>query len=526
MMNGLHASSKIEIWREHFAENTIEGEGRDMDYKIKGYEPAAVFRYFEEVSAIPRGSGNEKAISDYLAAFAKEHGLEYEVDEIYNVVIRKTGSSGSESLEPVMLQGHTDMVCEKNHDVAHDFETEGIDIIQEGGFVRANGTTLGADNGIAVAYMLAILADDTLAHPPLECVFTVQEETGLTGAARLDKTKLRAKTMINLDSEEEDVATVSCAGGLRAELSCPVSEEACGTAALHIAVRGLLGGHSGAEIHLQRGNANKIMARILCLLSKEVPYQLISLHGGNKDNAIPRECDARIALENETALARAKEWLSPKVEQLREEFCPTEADFDINIISVEAPAAAVTKEQTKKIVNMLFLAPDGVQKKDMLHEGFVVSSLNLGVVRLEDGMLRAVFAPRSSVQPLQEEIKEQLALLGETFGCTIRYRAEYPGWQYAAYSKIREVFCAMYRKLFHGELKVEAIHAGLECGLFAGAMEGLDAIAVGPTLRGCHTPDETMDLQSCVNVWNLLLAVLEELTKPNRRIIYTIVENE
>lgn len=498
-----------------------------MEYKIKGYEPAAVFRYFEEISAIPRGSGNEKGISEYLTAFAKEHNLAYEVDAVYNVVIWKAGSVGCETLEPIMLQGHMDMVCEKNRDVEHNFETEGIDIVQEGGFVRANGTTLGADNGIAVAYMLAILADSHLVHPPLECVFTVQEETGLTGAAQLDKTKLRARTMINLDSEEEGIATVSCAGGLRAELSCPVVEEVCGnTATLHLAVRGLLGGHSGAEIHLQRGNANKIMARLLYLLSKEVPFQLVSLHGGNKDNAIPRECDAKIVLEDETTMARAKKWLAEKIQQLREEFCPNEAEFDVSVIQGNsASQTAVSREQTQNIVRLLFMAPDGVQKKDMLHDGFVVSSLNLGVLRLEHGTFRAVFAPRSSVQSLQEEIKEQLQLLGETFGCDIQFRAEYPGWQYAQYSKIRDVFCAMYRKLFHGELKVEAIHAGLECGLFAGAIEGLDAIAVGPTLRGCHTPDEVMDLQSCANVWKLLLAVLEELTKPDRRVIYTIVEN-
>lgn len=496
-----------------------------MEYQLNGCEPKAVLRYFEEISAIPRGSGNEKKISEYLSDFAAAHGLSCEVDAIYNVVIRKAGNCGGETAEPVMLQGHTDMVCEKNHAVRHDFETEGIRLVREGDFVRADGTTLGADNGIAVAYMLAILADDTLVHPPLECVFTVQEETGLTGAAYLDKTKLRARTMINLDSEEEGVATVSCAGGLRAEWTCPITKETAEGCGLHIAVRGLQGGHSGTDIHLQRGNANKMMARILCGLSEQVPFRLSSLHGGNRDNAIARECDAEIVTEREADSVRAQTWLAEKTAQLQEEFCPTEPKFGVQVRQTEQITSAISTEQTARLVRLLYLAPDGVQKKDMRHDGFVVSSVNLGVVRLEDSRFRAVLAPRSSVKALQEETKRQLHVLGETFGCSTIYKAEYPGWQYASQSPIRDVFCKVYRKLFSEELKVESIHAGLECGLFVDAMEGLDAIAVGPTLYGCHTPEERMDLRSCANVWHLLLAVLEELTKLNRRVTYTIAEN-
>ncbi len=498
-----------------------------MEYKIKGYEPQAVFRYFEEISAIPRGSGNESGISAYLVDFAKRHQLEFDVDAVYNVVIKKDGSAGCQELEPVMLQGHTDMVCEKNQEVQQDFERDGIELIQEDGYVHANGTTLGADNGIAVAYMLAILADTTLVHPPLECVFTVQEETGLTGAALLDKSKLRAKTMINLDSEEEGIATVSCAGGLRAELSCPVAEEPCGDASFQIAVRGLLGGHSGTDIHLQRGNANKIMGRLLYFLYQEVPFQLVRLQGGNKDNAIARECDAQIVLQDAAKREQAKQWLDEKVQHLREEFCPSEPAFQVIVTEkVQAPTAAVARESTQNLLRLLYLAPDGVLKKDMQHDEFVVSSVNLGVVRISGNQFQAVFAPRSSVQALLEETKQQIQLLGQLFGGSVSFRGEYPGWEYAQYSKIRDVFCSMYRKLFHGELKLEAIHAGLECGLFAGTIEGLDAIAVGPTLRGCHTPDEVMDLQSCKNVWDLLLEVLEELTKPNRRVRYTIVKTK
>ena len=498
-----------------------------MEYKINGYEPQAVFHYFEEISAIPRGSGNEKEISMYLVDFAIRHQLAYSVDEIYNVVIKKDGSNGCESLEPVMLQGHTDMVCEKNQEVQHDFEKDGIDLIQEGNYVRANGTTLGADNGIAVAYMLAILADRSLVHPPLECVFTVQEETGLLGAARLDKSKLCAKTMINLDSEEEGIATVSCAGGLRAELSCPVAEESCGDASLQIAVRGLLGGHSGTDIPLQRGNANKIMGRILYSLFQEIPFQLVRLQGGNKDNAIARECDAQIVLQNVAKSVQAKQWLNEKIQQMQEEFCPSEPAFQVIVTEVaQAPAAAVARESTQNLLRLLYLAPDGVLKKDMKHDGFVVSSINLGVVRLSGNQFQAIFAPRSSVQALLLETKQQIQLLAQMFGGSVSFHGEYPGWEYAQYSKIRDVFCTMYRKRFHGELKLEAIHAGLECGLFVGTMEGLDAIAIGPTLRGCHTPDETMDLQSCKNVWDLLLEVLEELTKPNRRVRYTIVNTK
>ena len=276
-----------------------------MDYKITGYEPAQLFHFFEEVSAIPRGSGNEKGISDFLVAFAKERGLDVYQDEVYNVIIRKPASAGAENAPTVMLQGHIDMVCDKLGSVEHDFTTDGIDLVVKDGVLTANGTTLGADNGIAVALMLTVLNDDSIAHPALECVFTTDEETGLVGAETLDKSQISARTMINLDSEEEGVATVSCAGGVVVTYTCPIVREHKTGSTLTLDISGLLGGHSGSDIHLERGNGNLIMARIIDRLMVAGEPAIVSFNGGTKDNAINRECKAVLVYADHAAAEAA-----------------------------------------------------------------------------------------------------------------------------------------------------------------------------------------------------------------------------
>ena len=278
-----------------------------MDYKITGYEPAQLFHFFEEVSAIPRGSGNEKGISDFLVAFAKERGLDVYQDEVYNVIIRKPASAGAENAPTVMLQGHIDMVCDKLGSVEHDFTTDGIDLVVKDGVLTANGTTLGADNGIAVALMLTVLNDDSIVHPALECVFTTDEETGLVGAETLDKSQISARTMINLDSEEEGVATVSCAGGVVVTYTCPIAREHKTGSALTLDISGLLGGHSGSDINLERGNGNLIMARIIDRLMVAGEPAIVSFNGGTKDNAINRECKAVLVYADHAAAEAAAE---------------------------------------------------------------------------------------------------------------------------------------------------------------------------------------------------------------------------
>lgn len=485
-----------------------------MTYHIQGYHPESLFQYFEEISAIPRSSGKEQAISNYLIQFAKFHQLDYDTDDLHNVVIKKPASEGFEHLPTVMLQGHQDMVCEKNADVTHNFDTDPIELIVKDGWVSANGTTLGADNGAAVAMMLALLSDNTLIHPPLECVFTVQEEIGLLGAQALDPGILSATTMINLDSEEEGIATVSCAGGMRVLFTRKVEWEPAQGHALQIMVKGLLGGHSGADIHLERANANKLMGRILYHLMQNTPFKILSIQGGSKENAIPRECTASILFADQEEKNRASAFLNTFCKELLNEFLAQEPDAAVVQTPLDAfPQQAFDQKTTEALIQMIYLAPNGAQTRNLQQGGFIISSLNMGVIQTSSELVTVAFSPRSSVDSLQQEMKSTLQLFAELFDFSIEISGEYPGWSYAEQSPIRKIFCESYRKLFGQELKIEAIHAGLECGLFCGKIPNLDAIAIGPTMKGCHTPDETMELASCERTWKLLTEVLSALTK-------------
>lgn len=485
-----------------------------MEYKITGYKPEKLFHFFEEISAIPRGSGNEKGISDYLVKFAHDRGLWVYQDDAYNVIIKKGGSKGAENRPAVMLQGHIDMVCEKVAGVEHDFEKEGLDLVVEDGVLTANGTTLGADNGVAVALMLMVLDDEDIVHPPVECVFTTEEEVGLNGARALDKSQISARTMINMDSEEEGMATISCAGGLRIECTRPVVREKAEGTLLTIEISGLKGGHSGTDIDKERQNAIRVMARMLYQLMKNTDGKLVAFSGGNKDNAIPRECMASLIYADALQAQKADELACSLAETMADEITPYEEKFTCEISSEEGRIAdAISAEDAKAFITAMYLAPNGVQSRNIKLDGFVVVSTNMGVVRAEDDRLVIVFSPRSSVASLQEEMKARLGLLAETFGFTATYSGEYPGWSYKEESPIREVFLESYRELFGEELKTEALHAGLECGLFSDAVPGLDAIAVGPTLNNVHTPEENLPLDSFERFYELLKDVLRRLTE-------------
>lgn len=485
-----------------------------MEYKITGYKPEKLFHFFEEISAIPRGSGNEKGISDYLVKFANDRGLWVYQDEAHNVIIKKCGSKGAEDRPAVMLQGHLDMVCEKVAGVEHDFEKDGIDLVVKDGILKANGTTLGSDNGVAVALMMMVLDDEDLVHPPVECVFTTEEEVGLNGARALDKSQISARTMINMDSEEEGIATISCAGGLRIECAREIKREKAEGTLLTIDISGLKGGHSGTDIDKERQNAIRLMARVLYQVMKETDGKLVSFAGGNKDNAIPRECMASLIYADADQAKKAEEIACDLAETLAEEITPYEEAFACEITSEEnREADAVSVEDAKAFITAMYLAPNGVQSRNMKLDGFVVVSTNMGVARAEEDRLVIVFSPRSSVASLQEEIKARLGLLADTFGFKAEYAGEYPGWSYREKSPVREVFCESYRELFGEELKTEALHAGLECGLFSDAIPGLDAIAVGPTLYNVHTPEEHLPLDSFERFYVLLKDVLKRLAE-------------
>lgn len=483
-----------------------------MTYKITGYQPERLFHFFEDISAIPRGSSNEKAISDYLVAFAKERGLWYHQDALHNVIIKKPASAGAEDNPAVMLQGHLDMVCEKLAGVDHDFEKDGIDLIVKDGVLTANGTTLGGDNGAAVALMLAVLDDDTLAHPALECVFTTQEETGLTGAAGLDKSLISARTMINLDSEEEGIATVSCAGGMRFTMTRPITRHTASGKLLTIDVSGLLGGHSGTDINKERQNGIILLARLINRVLRETGAQLASFAGGSKDNAIPREVCA-VLVCSDADIEKAQSIAEAMAADFAAELVPFEPDFKCTISVKDGAAEVLSEADAKAFISAICLAPNGVRRRNLKQDGFVVTSLNLGVARMDDTTASLVFAPRSSVASLQNYTTDCLYLLAETFGFDCDIAGAYPGWSFAEESPIRDTFIASYRELFDADLKIEAIHAGLECGLFSDALPGLDAIAVGPTIRGCHTPDEYLPLDSFERFYSLLTDVLSRLAK-------------
>ncbi len=483
-----------------------------MTYKITGYQPERLFHFFEDISAIPRGSSNEKAVSDYLVAFAKERGLWYHQDALHNVIIKKPASAGAEDKPAVMLQGHLDMVCEKLAGVDHDFEKDGIDLIVKDGVLTANGTTLGGDNGAAVALMLAVLDDDTLAHPALECVFTTQEETGLTGAANLDKSLISARTMINLDSEEEGIATVSCAGGMRFTMTRPITRHTASGKLLTIDVSGLLGGHSGTDINKERQNGIILLARLINRVLHETGAQLASFAGGSKDNAIPREVSA-VLVCSDADIEKALSIAEAMAADFAAELVPFEPDFKCTISAQDGAAEVLSEADAKAFISAICLAPNGVRRRNLKQDGFVVTSLNLGVARMDDTTASLVFAPRSSVASLQNYTTDCLYLLAETFGFDCDIAGAYPGWSFAEESPIRDTFIASYRELFDADLKIEAIHAGLECGLFSDALPGLDAIAVGPTIRGCHTPDEYLPLDSFERFYSLLTDVLSRLAK-------------
>ena len=483
-----------------------------MEYKITGYKPEKLFHFFEDVCAIPRGSGNEKGISDFLVKFAKDRGLWVYQDDSYNVIIKKEASKGAEDKAPVMLQGHIDMVCDKRAGVDHDFEKEGIELVVKDGVLSANGTTLGADNGVAVALMMMVLDDEDIKHPPVECVFTTEEEVGLNGAQALDKSQITARTMINMDSEDEGVATISCAGGLRVQLTRPVERTAAEGTLVQIRIEGLLGGHSGTDIDKERQNANILMARMVGHLMKNTDGKLVTFAGGTKDNAITRECGASLIYAEKAEAEKAEKLACKLAETFLEEISSSEPDFGCEISLEEGQSVSALKdEDARAFVSAIRLAPNGVYRRNIRMDGFVVVSSNMGVVRADEKELVIVVSPRSSVASLQEDTKERFALLADTFGFSIDYSGEYPGWDFKEDSRIREVFQESYRELFGAELKIEALHAGLECGLFSEALPGLDAIAVGPTLYNVHTPDENVPLDSFERFYKLLKDVLARL---------------
>ena len=469
-------------------------------------EPKNVFRFFEEMSAIPHGSHNTKAVSDWCVAFARERGLEHYQDATNNVIIIKEASAGYASAEPVIIQGHLDMVCEKAADCAKDMAKEGLDLAVDGDWVYAKGTTLGADDGIAVAMALAALDDDSLPHPRLEVILTTEEEVGMDGAAALDVAPIRGRKLINIDSEEEGIFTVSCAGGARASCILPVSRAAYdGGTVLSVTIGGLAGGHSGVEIHKQRGNADMLLGRVLRGVSAATEMRVICAGGGLKDNAIPAESGALLAVKNGEAAVAA---VAAVEAVIRRELQTADPGVFVRVQTAESAQMPMDEASTERVVCMLTCAPCGVQTMSLDIPGLVQTSLNLGVLETAEEHLRASFSIRSSVASEKEMMKDRLACLVKMLGGSISFAGEYPAWEYRKDSPLRELMVEIYKEQYGAEPKVEAIHAGLECGLLSAKLPGLDCVSIGPELRDIHTPRERMSVASVQRVWAFVLEVL------------------
>ncbi|MBQ8238394.1 MAG: aminoacyl-histidine dipeptidase [Oscillospiraceae bacterium] len=478
------------------------------ELKLAGLQPASVFRYFEEICAIPHGSRNTKAISDYLVKYAVEHGLRYIQDEANNVIIFCDGTCGYEDHAPVIIQGHMDMVCEKDADCPIDMNTQGLDVTHDGAYVFAKGTTLGGDDGIAIAYALALMEDKTIAHPPLEVIITVDEEIGMLGAAAIDLKDLKGRTLINIDSEEEGVFTVSCAGGATATISMAGERRAVYGPCIRLSVDGLQGGHSGVEIHKNRANANKIMGEFMSRVQALMPLCLTSLAGGSKDNAITRSCTANMVAMG-INLERINTIAAELQAEIREKYDEPEAvvqAFDVDALG----GNALTTEATAKVISLLCAVPNGVQAMSADIPGLVQTSLNLGIAKLGDA-LHLTFSVRSSVNQEKEDLLNKLKEIAAFHDATYTQMGEYPAWEYRADSNLRDVMVKTYTHMFGKAPEVVAIHAGLECGLLGEKLPGLDCVSIGPEMHDIHTSREKLGIASVERTWNFLLAVLKAL---------------
>ncbi len=478
---------------------------------LNNLEPKSVFHFFEELTKIPHGSRNEKEISDFLVSFAKERDLDVYQDEVLNVIIKKPGTKGYENAPTVIIQGHMDMVCEKLKDIDHDFEKDPLKLRIKDDYIYATGTTLGGDDGIAIAYGLAILDSKDIDHPPIEFVATSNEEDGMDGAFALDTKNLKGKMLINIDGEEDGVFIVSCAGGITATTKVKIELEKCEKESIKIKVVGLNGGHSGMEIVKERGNANKLMGRFLYILSKYIDFNIAHIEGGGtKENAIPRECSTVITLDGDK-IEEVKEILSKVQNNLKAEYSVQDPSVEIKIESLNKVDKHLSKKNTQSIIRFLTSVPDGIQTMSQNIKGLVESSLNVAIINTKEDEIEIISSIRSSVYSRKFEIADKIEALAEAVGAIVERESEYPGWEYDKDSKIRDVSVLAYKNLFDEEPIITAIHAGLECGLFKKTMKDTDMISFGPDIIDVHTANEHLKISSVEKYWRLLKEILKNI---------------
>jgi dipeptidase D len=478
--------------------------------ELSELKPESVFYYFSEICKVPRPSKKEEKIISYLENFAAEQKLEIKKDEVGNILIKKPATPGKENLKTVVLQSHVDMVCEKNNDVEHDFLTDPIETIIDGEWLKAKGTTLGADNGIGVATELAILAANDIEHGPIECLFTIDEETGLTGAFALKEGFMSGDILLNLDSEDEGELFIGCAGGIDSvgefhyrEVPVPT-----GYFFFRVDVKGLKGGHSGGDIHLGRGNANKILNRFLSQTAKKYDMYICEVNGGNLRNAIPREAYAICAVPHD-AKEPVRVDLNIFIADIENEFAVSEPDLKLTLQSETPRKTAIDQDTSSRLLKTLYAVPHGVYAMSQDIPGLVETSTNLASIKMIDSKkIKIETSQRSSILSARNDMANTVRAAFELGGARVSFGEGYPGWKPNPHSEILEIAVASYKRLFGVDAKVKAIHAGLECGLFLDKYPGLDMISFGPTLTGVHSPDERMHIPSVERFWNHLLDVL------------------
>ncbi len=467
-----------------------------------------LMKYFERLSAIPRASYNEGKIADFLCEFAVQHGLEYYRDEFNNVLISKSATKGCENMPALLLQGHTDMVCEKNHGVEHDFSRDGLRLYEKNGWICADGTTLGADDGVAVATMLYVLDGGTDRHGALQCLFTASEEVGLDGAKKFDYSKIYARRMINMDSADESMIIASCAGGQRSSLTFePSPEEVIADNIVKISIKGLFGGHSGEDIDKGRANANKLMGRVLgSIVDKDT--RLVSIHGGTKDNAIPRECEALVTSKNVTALSAQIKSIE---RSLSDGMCRDDKDFCIlcEVISQGTRINVIDSTTADKAITVMLTAANGIYEMNNSIKGLVEWSRNLGIVNADEKGIELVFSSRSSFSSRIDASACELDAYARTLGGKIRHYNRYPSWKFSEHSALQSEYKTAYCKIFGMEPTVMGIHAGLECGFISEAIPDMDIISCGPVVLDLHSPDERLNKASFERFFSVVKAVIE-----------------
>lgn len=472
-----------------------------------------LFHYFEEISRVPRCSGNRAGIARWLEDFAVSQGLDYKRDEADNVLIFKPGSGGKENAPPIALQGHTDMVCEKAPDSDHNFETDPIELIREGDILRANKTTLGGDNGIAVAMILALLEDKELAHPPLEAVFTSDEETSLIGAHALAPDAFSAKRLINIDSEAEGILWTGCAGGETIEMTLPITRTGVeNLQAAELYVEGLTGGHSGLEIHRKRHNAIKVLTEVLNRLKDEIPIGLDRIQGGTKHNAIPREAYARLVFSAEDKDA-VMDYTKKIADELVEVYAQKGYEDQplIRIEEAALPERAFSLESFENVLACLTLLPSGVYSMSPHIEGLVQTSNNLAVVSSDDTEVQIITSIRSSAAEDTDKLRGKIISTAEIAGAKVETSGGYPAWEVKEESALRDTFARVFETMYGKKPEITAVHAGLETALFADRDPEMDLVSLGPDMYEVHTPQEHLSIGSAQRVYDLLRAVLQEL---------------